>query len=218
MKGVPIGWQPEELAWIEERKEMPRAEAHYLFVRRFERPEVTLKAFCQLCKRKGWMTGRTGGFEKGSVPHNKGKPMSQQTRAKVAATWFPTGNLPHNTRYLGHERVSKDGYVEVSVDKQNPHTGFARRYVLKHVHEWEKANGPVPNGHALKCMDGDRTNCDPANWRAIPRALLPRLAGGNGRGRHPLAFDKASPDLRPAILSVAELEHAARSARRRAVE
>jgi hypothetical protein len=66
-----------------------------------------------------------------------------------------TGQLPHNTQYLGHERVSKDGYVEVSIDEVYPHTGYGRRYLLKHVHKWEKANGPVPDGLCLKCVDGE---------------------------------------------------------------
>ena len=62
---------------------------------------------------------------------------------------------------------------------------------------------------ALKCLDGDKQNCDPANWEAVPRALLPRLAGGN-RYRRVLAFDDAAPEVRLSILAIAKLEHAAR--------
>ncbi|TGS75558.1 HNH endonuclease, partial [Mesorhizobium sp. M3A.F.Ca.ET.175.01.1.1] len=62
-----------------------------------------------------------------------------------------------------------------------------------------------PAGDALKCLDGDRRNTDPSNWRAIPRALLARLAGRYGRG-----YDAAPSALKPTILPIAELEHAAR--------
>jgi hypothetical protein len=141
-----------------------------------------------LRKRKGWKTGRTGCFPKGNVPFNKGKP--HPTRGRAGETQFKKGNLPHNTQYLGHERVSKDGYVEVSVAETNPHTGFERRYVLKHRHLWEQANGPIPANHALKCLDGNKQNTDPANWEAVPRAVLPRLAGGNRYARK-VAFDEA---------------------------
>ena len=57
----------------------------------------------------------------------------------------------------------------------------------------------------LALLDGDRTNTDPANWVAIPRAMLPRLAG---------RYDEASPELKPIILTTAQLEHAGRQARK----
>jgi hypothetical protein len=41
---------------------------------------------------------------------------------------------------------------------------------------------------ALKCLDGNKQNTDPSNWEAVPRALLPRLAGGNRYGAHLLLF------------------------------
>jgi hypothetical protein len=175
--------------------------------------EISAHALHALRKRKGWKTGRTGCFQRGSEPHNKGKPCPEGRGGRhpnARKTQFRKGNLPHNANYLGHERVDpKDGYVYVSVDETNPHTGFERRYVLKHKWLWEKANGPLPRGHALKCLDGNRQNTDPSNWEAVPRSLLPRLAGGN-RYRKVLAFDDAAPELRPSILALAKLECAAR--------
>ena len=212
MKGRAIEWQPEELAWIEAKKGMPRAEAHAMFCARFMRDDVSLKAYNGLCKRKGWLTGRTGCFAKGHATHNKGKPMGAETRAKCLRTAFKKGNLPHNTRYLGHERLSKEGYVEISVDETNPHTGYERSYVLKHRWLWERKNGQIPEGHVLKCLDGDKLNTDPSNWQAIPRSLLPRLNGGRHK-RFPI-FDSAPAEVKPAILAVARLDHAAREARK----
>lgn len=206
MKGRIIPYSAEELAWIKTRAQEPRPETHATFCARFGRTDVSLTNFNALCKRKGWLTGRTGRFETGIVPANKGRRMAHNPNS--ARTRFKKGQLPHNTRWLGHERVTKDGYVEVSVAETNPHTGFERRYVQKHRWLWEKANGPVPEGHALKCLDGDRTNTDPSNWVAIPRAMLPRLNGRFGRN-----YDAAPPELKPTIMAVARLAHAARSAR-----
>jgi len=208
MKGRAIRYSADELAWIEAHKTLPRREAHAQFTARFCRQDISLQNFTALCKRKGWLTGRTGRFERGMTPANKGKKMP--FHPNVARTWFRKGNRPHNTRYLGHERISRDGYVEISIDEPNPHTGFERRYVLKHRWLWEKANGPVPKGHCLKCLDGDKTNTDPSNWVAIPRALLPRL---NGRWV-PVAYDEATPELRPTLLAIARLEHQARVIRK----
>ncbi|HEY9219520.1 MAG TPA: HNH endonuclease signature motif containing protein [Phenylobacterium sp.] len=209
MKGHPITYSAEELAWIEERKEWPRAALHSAFVALFDRDDVSLGTLNGLCKRKGWMTGRDGKIGKGAEPWNKGlhysPPGSERTR-------FKKGNKPHNTRWAGHERVSKDGYVEISVEETNPYTGFERRYILKHVWCWEKANGPIPEGYCLKALDGDRSNTDPANWELIPRALLPALNGGRHKRRP--AFDQADPTLKPALLTLAKVEAKVRDLRR----
>lgn len=87
------------------------------------------------------------------------------------------------------------------------------RWQLVHRIEWERANGPVPAGHALKCLDGNKANCDPANWELVPRALLPRLAGGN-RHHNVLAFDEAEPELKPLVLASARLAHAVKETER----
>lgn len=211
MKGRALDYAPEELAWIEANKELPRAEAHAMFCARFMRRDVSIGAYNGLCKRKGWMTGRTGCFVKGHETHNKGVPMSAETRAKCMKTTFKPGQLPHNTRGHGHERIdSKDGYVVMIVSERNPWTGAATRPVHKHRWLWEQANGPIPKGYALKCKDGDKTNCDPSNWEPVPRGMLPRLAGA----KCGIAYDDAPAELKPAIMAVARLDHAARESRK----
>ena len=205
MKGCAIPYTAEEMAWLEENRLLPISENQAAFCERFNRTDASKVNLHSLRKRKGWKTGRTGFFSKGHKPHNKGKPFPvAATHPNCRKTQFKKGREPHNTHYLGHERVSKDGYVEVSIAETNPHTGYERRYVLKHRHEWEKANGPVPEGHALKCLDGDKTNCAPSNWEPVPRAILPRLAGGNRYHRR-IAFDDAPNALKPTILAAALL-------------
>lgn len=207
MKGRNIPYSTSEMAWLEANHTMVIGDYHRAFCKTFRRVDVSKVNLHSLRKRKGWKTGRTGCFEKGAAPHNKGKPCAPGTGGRhpnARKTQFSKGHLPHNTNYLGHERVSKDGYVEISVDETNPHTGFERRYVLKHRWLWEEVNGPVPEGFALKCK-GDRLNADPSNWKLVPRALLPRLNGRFGRG-----YDDAPAELKPTIMAVAELEHIAR--------
>jgi hypothetical protein len=131
---------------------------------------------------------------------NKGQKMP--FNANCAATQFKRGGEPHNTRFAGHERATKDGFIMISVERRNPHTGYKRHYVLKHKYLWEKANGPLPKDTCLKCLDSNRQNCDPANWEAIPRGMLPRLNSHNGRG-----YDQAPAALKPLILLTTKLEH-----------
>lgn len=207
MKGRPINYSADELAWIETHKCGVRRKTHADFCERFGRQDVTFINLNSLCKRKGWLTGRTGCYEPGRTPENKGKKMP--FNANSAKTQFKTGQLPHNTKHLGHERVSKDGYVEISINEINPHTGYERHYVHKHRHLWELANGPVPDGMCLKCLDSNKANTDPSNWEAIPRAMLPRL-----NGRHSLAYDDAVPELKPTIIAIAKLEQKMREAKK----
>lgn len=198
-----------ELRWLKANCALPIREYHAAFCARFRR-RVSPENIHALRTRKGWRTGRTGRFEKGDVPHNRGKKMPPGkggNHPNAKKTQFKKGGLPPNTRFLGHERVTKDGYVEISIAETNPHTGFERRYVLKHRWLWELANGPVPAGMALKCR-GEKGNTDPSNWELIPRALLPRLNGRYGRD-----YDAAPAELKRTIMAVAKLEHQIRTLR-----
>ena len=108
---------------------------------------------------------RSTQLKKGHKPHNKGlrqyEFMSPESIEKTKKTRFKKGNVPPNTKYDGHERVTKDGYIEQRVTK-----GV---YRLKHILEWEKINGRLPDGHCLKCQDGDLKNTSPKNWKLISR-------------------------------------------------
>lgn len=216
MKGRAISYSVEEMAWLEQNRLLPISEYHAAFSAFFSRGDIAAKNLHALRKRKGWKTGRNGQFVKGQEPINKGIPCLPGKGGRhpnARATQFKKGAQPHNTNYLGHERVSKDGYVEVSIDEKNPHTGFERRYVLKHVHEWEKVNGPTPEGMCLKCVDGNRLNTDPSNWMAIPRGVLPRLNGG--RATRVMAYDTAPDELKPALMTLARVDHKASELRKR---
>ena len=215
MKGRAIIYSDDEMAWLEENKTLIIGEYRAEFVRKFNRADVSAINLHSLRKRKGWKTGRTGCFEKGQEPHNKGVPCPEGTGGRhpnARKTQFRKGNQPHNTQYLGHERVSKDGYVEISIDETNPHTGFERRYVLKHLYLWERKNGPVPEGMCLKAIDGNRQNTDPDNWVLIPRGVLPRLNGG--KATRIMAYDTAPDDLKPALLTLARVEQKASELRK----
>jgi hypothetical protein len=195
-----------EIAWLRDNCTMMISDYHKAFCAAFGRDDVSAGNLHGLRKREGWKTGRTGQFEKGREPANKGKTMPYN--ANSARTRFKAGAIPHTWRGAGHEAVGADGYVWLIVDEQNPYTGAATRRVQKHRWLWQHKHGPVPDGHALKCIDGDKTNTAPENWECIPTGLLPRLNGKSGR-----RYDQAPAELKPTILAVAKLEHAARRKR-----
>ncbi len=210
MKGHPIPYSHEELEFIKARSTLPRRELRAAFVEAFDRPDLTIQSLHALCKRKGWLTGRSGRYEKGRTPENKGKvcpPGKGGRHPNARATQFKRGNRSGValTKYkpIGTERLSKEGYLERKV-----HDGMPRQSRWRSVHliNWEAVHGPVPKGHCLKCLDGDHGNTDPSNWTPVPRAMLPRLNGRHGRN-----YDSAPAELKPVIMTIVKLEHQARS-------
>jgi len=202
----------DEIAWLRASVTLPTQEWHAEFVRLFGRPDISVGQLINLRKNQKWQTGRDGQFVKGQEPQNKGKKCAAGTgglHPNARRTQFKKGQLPHNMQGPGHERIdSKDGYVILIVEETNPWTGAPTRPVHKHRWLWEQKHGPVPDGYALKCLDGDKTNCDPSNWELIPRGMLPRLNGGPRKKR--IAYDQAPAELKSTLMAVAKLEHKVR--------
>lgn len=218
MKGRQIRYSADELSFIQSVSTWPRADAHAAFCQKFGREDVTVQNFHALCKRKGWMTGRTGCFAKGQASWNKGRPCEPGTGGRhpnSRRTQFQkgqrTGIAQKNYKPIGYERLTEDGYLERKVNDDRP---FKDRWQLVQRIEWEAANGPIPDGYALKCLDGNKLNVSPENWEPVPRAVLARLNGGRHRRR--LAFDDAAAEVKPVLMAMAKLEHRASQARKEA--
>lgn len=105
-------------------------------------------------------TGRTGRFQKGQEPPNKGK--KGVCAAGCEKSWFKKGHIPANYRPVGSERVNVDGYIEVKVADPN-------KWKLKHRVVWESANGEIPKGYIIIFRDNDKTNTDIDNLLLIKR-------------------------------------------------
>ena len=127
-----------------------------------------------------------GQFKKGSIPHNKGKKLSEEMKAKLAKTMFKSGNRPHNTLEVGAETQDKDGYVMVKIAEPNV-------WKLKHHIAYGE---PVPTGHKLIFIDGNKYNFERENLKLISDADLMRL---NTMHRFP-------PDLVRVIKTINKLQ------------
>jgi hypothetical protein len=211
--GRHVSYSPAEISWLGQNCSMEINAYCTAFRQTFGRGDATPAKLHSLRKRMGWKTGRTGHFEKGQISHNKGKrcpPGRGGRHPNARATQFKKGQTPHTYRGPGHESIDEDGYVWIIVDQTNPWTGAATTRVHKHRWLWEQANGLVPEGMVLKCLDGNKSNSEPSNWKLVPMGLLPRLNGKSGRN-----YDQAPAELKATIMAVAQLEHAARSRRKR---
>lgn len=210
VKGRAIPYSAEEMAWLEENRLLPIPAYHAAFVERFDRPDVSAVNLHSLRKRKGWKTGRTGQFSKGQVPANKGQrcepgkgglhPNARRTQFRPGER---TGVAVKLYQPIGTEKVRGDGYL---YRKTNDGMPLQARWRAVHLINWEAINGTVPAGHCLKCLDGNKLNTDPANWKLVSRGVLSRLNGGRHRKRLP--FDHAHPEVKPAVMALAEFEQA----------
>jgi hypothetical protein len=111
------------------------------------------------------VSGASSRFCKGLTPWNKGTHWTAGGRS--AETRFKKGNKPHTWNPVGHERVSKEGFLQRKVSD----TGYTPRdYKPVHIIVWEAINGPVPRGHVVTFIDKNRRNFGPANLECITRA------------------------------------------------
>lgn len=106
-------------------------------------------------------TGKTGRFEKGHVPFNKGKKGEYAPGSEKG--WFKKENIPATHRDVGSERINVDGYVEIKVREPSV-------WKLKHRIVWEKHNGPIPDGYIIILRDGNKTNTDLSNLMIIKKS------------------------------------------------
>lgn len=174
------------------------AELTALFNERFvaAMTKLQIKAFVS---NRGITSGRTGQFEKGHASWNKGvKGYMGPNR-----TSFKKGQAPPNRKPLGTERICpKDGFIQIKVAEKDPYTGFPTRYKHKHVHVWGQLHGPVPKGHVVSFIDGDKLNCEPENLMLLTRKELLCLNLHN--------YKDTPAELKPSVLALAKLEAKAR--------
>lgn len=119
-------------------------------------------------------TGRTGRFEKGRAPMNKGKKMPTHLYEKAKHTMFKPGMKPNNTVPIGTEVMMSDGYTYVKVD-DIPKVKKKVNWTPKHKLIYEENYGPIPKGHVVIFLDGNRQNFNPDNLQAVSRGTLARL-------------------------------------------
>lgn len=192
MRGRPINYSPEELAFIKKNCTLVIGDLHKAFREKFQRNDVSASNINSLRKRNGWRTGRTGQFEKGHDGY-KGGPGGPN------ATSFKKGSVPANLKPLYSERITKLGYIEIKVPEENPYTGSKTRYRLKHQWVWEQHNGKVPEGHILHFVDGDKLNCSIENLEIFPR--------GVGAIMNKKQHSSQPEELKPIVKNLAKLQY-----------
>ena len=191
-------WTAEEKAYLAEvTPGRSYKEIYALCQERFDWKIPSTDTIKGAIRRYGLNTGRTGRFYKGQPSRNKGVKMSPEMYRIMAPTMFRNGNLPHNTHPIGTEVVTRDGYtyVKVSDDRTVP---SRKNWKAKHLIIYEAAHGPIPEGHMIIFLDGDKSNFNIDNLECISRAVHIRM---NQNGLY-----STDPDITRAGIRLAELK------------
>ena len=186
-------YSPQEIKFLENKYPGRNIEdLRQLFNKKFHR-DMTWQQIRIAVHSRGFVNGRDGRFQIGHKPWN----MGTKGLVKPNSGNFRKGQTPVNTRPLGAERITKDGFTEIKIRERNPYTGAATRYKHKHVHIYEQLHGRVPEGCCVFFRDGDRFNFEPGNLVLISRAELVRLNQAN--------YKEVPAELKPSVLALAKL-------------
>lgn len=126
-------------------------------------------AACRL--RRGDQIGRAFQFRKGHVPANKGLRRPGYAPGRMRETQFKKGTLNgHAAQHyqpVGSTRLV-DGYVYRKVSAV-PRVPWTVNWKLEHHLVWTAARGPIPRGHNVTFVNGNRQDTRLENLALVHR-------------------------------------------------
>lgn len=131
-----------------------------------KKSEAFLKAELQRQGDRLREAGKNSRFHSGQTSWNKGKKGldfgGKETR-------FKPGNVPHNHKPVGYERINVDGYIERKVTDDGP-----SRFHFRQLHRivWEEFHGPVPEGFVVVFKNRNKLDVRLENLELISRKDL----------------------------------------------
>lgn len=164
-KGGPKGeselWPRNIRKWLAEHNRGKTAgEMTSMLNERFGR-SYTVEQVKSMRSRMHLDSGLTWRFEKGHVPHNKGRKGWHSPGCEKG--WFKKGQKGWNRCRKGTERWTTDGYLKVKIGQPDV-------WEFKHILTWERHHGKVPKGYMISFKDGNHANCRISNLMCIKRS------------------------------------------------
>lgn len=123
---------------------------------------ITRKQIMGWKKNHHITSGLTGHFYSKENPVKD--PHFMRGRPCTSKAKYKKGNRPHNAVPVGTEVKRDTEYWWVKVAEPN-------QWRQKHILLWEAANGPIPPGHCLKFLDGNRDNVCLENLQLITKRV-----------------------------------------------
>lgn len=187
-------WSQQEKDWVFaqfEHAEIPPIRVIWESFR-LQFRDIELHAFASWCLKRGLRTGRDGRFETGHISHPDAGPKGPN------GTSFKKGHKSVRTLPDGTRRSTRNTrIVEIKVDGE---------WYNELRYHYEQLNGPVPDGHYVTAMDGDRTNFAPENMVLL--TVAEHTALNNYR-----RWITKHPEARPAMIALAKISQATKTTR-----
>ena len=101
-----------------------------------------------------------GGFLKGHIPANKGKPMSEELKKRISKTLFKKGIRPHNYLEVGTIILESSGYKKIKIAAPD-------KWEFLHRYNWKKCFGDIPKNYILIFNNKIKTDCKIENLKLI---------------------------------------------------
>ena len=120
-----------------------------------------------------------GRFKKGFTPWNKNMPYEEMKKyygeeqlENIQKNLFKKGYKPKNTQYIGYERLSKEGVIQVKVNEQIKKNAN-KNFISKAAYIWQRSHHKeVPENHVVIFKDRDVFNFHPDNLLLVSRSEL----------------------------------------------
>ena len=103
-----------------------------------------------------------GGYEEKNV-----EALLRTKIQQCKQTMFKKGHTPANRMKVGEYTYTTDGYLKLKVKDEGTQN---ERFVFVHRKVWEEHNGPIPPGHKIIFLDGNKDNCDISNLAMVDNA------------------------------------------------
>lgn len=123
---------------------------------------------CRL--RHGDEVGADFRFKPGHEPWNKGTHYVAGGRSAVNR--FRPGNRPLTWVPIGTVREDGDGYLKRKVRDDAPAGKSRFNWVFVHRELWERHHGPIPRGHAVVFINGDKKDIRIENLELLTQREL----------------------------------------------
>ena len=172
----------EEERWLHEQlPKAPRADVRRRFAVEFgwEPKACSLDNYAHRHRLLG--APNAGRFKPGSKPSPKAYPKGpNRTSFRKGSRVNRVPERPMFSETWRGKGARRQLYIKVPEPHPSPShadKGWNQRshWTPKSRWAWRQANGPIPEGHAIVHLDGDRGNCKPDNLVCVPKAVLARL-------------------------------------------
>jgi len=196
-------WTPDQLDWLRAtRADQSLADLTAAF-NRYWRTARTEGALTATCQRYGITGTRDTRFQPGQDAWNQGRDGWSPGGASVTSRFQP-GQISSNALPIGSVKRNGQGYWVIKISHgATSHRGHSPdNWLFCQRDLWQQHHGPIPAGHNILFLDGDRDHIDIDNLICLPRKVCGewqrqiRVANATTLDERLLALDRARLKIR----------------------